>query len=80
MDANVGLGPALDRGLEECSHEIVARMDADDISLPERFERPAAGHRGRRGHRRLGLLEFGHEMDDVVGRRTPPTDPEEIRR
>ena len=27
-----------------------------------------------------GLLEFGASVDDVVGRRTPPTDPDEIRR
>ncbi|MGH3612768.1 MAG: glycosyltransferase, partial [Pseudonocardia sp.] len=31
---NVGLGPALDAGLEACRHDVVARMDADDISLP----------------------------------------------
>jgi GT2 family glycosyltransferase len=80
MDANVGLGPALDRGLEECSHEIVARMDADDISLPERFEKQLPVIEAGADIVGSGLLEFGHEMDDVVGRRTPPTDPEEIRR
>ena len=31
---NGGLGPALAYGLQQCSHELVARMDADDISLP----------------------------------------------
>lgn len=34
---NVGLARALEQGLEHCSYEIVARMDADDISRPERF-------------------------------------------
>ena len=34
---NGGLGPALAYGLQQCSHELVARMDADDISLPDRF-------------------------------------------
>ncbi|WP_285725320.1 glycosyltransferase [Psychromicrobium xiongbiense] len=34
-----GLAGALDAGLEACHYDIVARMDADDISLPERFER-----------------------------------------
>ncbi|AJT41351.1 glycosyltransferase [Psychromicrobium lacuslunae] len=33
-----GLARALDAGLAECSHEFVARMDADDVSRPERFE------------------------------------------
>lgn len=34
---NVGLGAALNHGLKHCQHEIIARMDSDDISLPERF-------------------------------------------
>ncbi|MHB8533844.1 MAG: glycosyltransferase [Sulfuricaulis sp.] len=35
---NQGLAAALNRGLAECSCEIVVRMDADDISYPERVE------------------------------------------
>jgi len=36
---NVGLGDALNIGLNYCSNEFVARMDTDDISLPNRFEK-----------------------------------------
>jgi len=36
---NVGLARALNFGLEECECEIVARMDSDDISLPDRMEK-----------------------------------------
>lgn len=36
---NVGLAAALNEGLKHCKHEIVARMDTDDISVPERFEK-----------------------------------------
>lgn len=36
---NGGLADALNHGLEVCRNELVARMDADDISLPERCER-----------------------------------------
>jgi len=39
---NVGLAAALNAGLAHCSHELVARMDSDDISLPERFEKQIA--------------------------------------
>nr|WP_194720247.1 glycosyltransferase [Cellulosimicrobium arenosum] len=39
LDENVGLALALEAGLAACAHEIVARQDADDISLPERFAR-----------------------------------------
>ncbi len=80
LETNVGLGPALDRGLAACAHEIVARMDADDVSLPTRFEKQVPVVEAGADIVGSGLLEFGHAVDDVVGRRTPPTDPEEIRR
>lgn len=39
LEQNVGLGKALDEGLKYCTYDLVARMDADDISLPERCEK-----------------------------------------
>ncbi len=39
LPQNVGLGVALNEGLKYCAFECVARMDTDDISRPERFER-----------------------------------------
>lgn len=39
LEKNEGLATALNAGLKKCSHELVLRMDADDISLPNRFER-----------------------------------------
>lgn len=35
---NMGLGLSLRKGLQACSYELVARMDADDICHPKRFE------------------------------------------
>jgi hypothetical protein len=80
IDVNVGLGPALDRGLAACRHEIVARMDADDVSLPTRFEKQVPVIEAGADIVGSGLLEFGANPEEVVGRRTPPTDPAEIRR
>jgi glycosyltransferase involved in cell wall biosynthesis len=34
-----GLGPALNKGLEVCQCDLIARMDSDDISLPNRCEK-----------------------------------------
>ena len=34
---NVGLARALEAGLAACAYDIVARADADDVSLPRRF-------------------------------------------
>lgn len=38
LGKNYGLGKALNIGLKNCSYELVARMDGDDISKPERFK------------------------------------------
>lgn len=34
---NVGLAAALNKGLDFCSNQLIARMDSDDISLSSRF-------------------------------------------
>jgi glycosyltransferase involved in cell wall biosynthesis len=79
LERNVGLGPALDAGLEACRYDVVARMDADDVSLPHRFavQMPLV----EAGADLVGsaLLEFGEGAADVVGRRVPPIHPDAIR-
>jgi glycosyltransferase involved in cell wall biosynthesis len=42
LPTNVGLGAALNAGLPHCRFDLVARMDTDDISLPDRFEKQVA--------------------------------------
>ena len=39
LPQNQGLGKALNEGLKHCRYDIVARMDTDDISKPDRFEK-----------------------------------------
>jgi glycosyltransferase involved in cell wall biosynthesis len=39
LDSNLGLGEALNAGIKKCSNELVARMDTDDISTSDRFEK-----------------------------------------
>lgn len=38
ISENGGLGNALNQGIKYCKNELVARMDSDDISRPERCE------------------------------------------
>jgi hypothetical protein len=80
LDANVGLGIALDQGMAACAHDIVARMDADDIALPHRFEVQVPIIEGGVDLVGSALLEFDSDPNDIVGRRVPPLDPAEIIR
>lgn len=39
LEKNAGLGPAIAIEIEKCKNELIARMDSDDISVPERCEK-----------------------------------------
>jgi glycosyltransferase involved in cell wall biosynthesis len=79
LQDNRGLGPALDRGLAASEFDVIARMDADDIAMPHRFEVevPLIAGADIVG---AGLLEFVGDTANIVGQRVPPTDPEQIQR
>ena len=38
LENRSGLGMALNQGMQHCRYEIIARMDSDDISLPDRMK------------------------------------------
>jgi glycosyltransferase involved in cell wall biosynthesis len=80
LPVNRGLATALEEGLTACRHEIVARMDADDISLPHRFERQLPMLESGLDLVGAGMLEFQDEVGTVVGRRVPPVGQEHIAR
>lgn len=77
---NGGLGPALKKGIEECSNEFIARMDSDDYCLPERIERefeiferkPELGMVG------TNVSEFIDSTDNVICNVILPETNEEI--
>ncbi|TDD68427.1 glycosyltransferase, partial [Actinomadura darangshiensis] len=80
LEDNGGLGPALDAGLRSARHDIVARMDADDVAMPHRFQVQVPLVRAGADLVGAGLLEFGADITDIVGRRIPPSDPADIAR
>jgi glycosyltransferase involved in cell wall biosynthesis len=79
LPRNGGLGPALDQGLAASWFDVIARMDADDVAMPQRFEieLPLIEDADIVG---AGLLEFVEDTDHIVGQRTPPTEPGQIQR
>lgn len=80
FDRNEGLTKALSVGLELSDFDVVARMDADDISLPTRFERQLPMIESGADLVGSGMLEFLDDVGSIVGKRVPPTEADEIRR
>lgn len=81
LEKNVGHGNARRKGLENCSNDLVALMDADDISLPERFEKQIALFAENPSLDIVGanITEFIDEPENIVGKRTVPQDDSQIK-
>lgn len=73
---NIGLGKALDVGFKHCSNELIARMDTDDISLPERCELQIKRFESDPNLSIVGTMvdEFHDTPDKIVSSRIVPTD------
>lgn len=82
LEENGGLAHALNIGLEHCRNDLVARMDADDISLPVRCERELELFRLNDGLALCGahIEEFYDIPENVHTVRKVPTDYESIRK
>lgn len=79
---NCGLAVALDSGLKECRNEIVARMDSDDISLPERCEKQLKKFEVIPSLALIGtnIDEFYDDPKCVVSTRKVPSDYKSIKK
>jgi glycosyltransferase involved in cell wall biosynthesis len=81
MPENKGLGIARKVGLEHCRHELVAMMDADDLSVPERFALQLAEFEKDPKLSIVGgqISEFIDSPENKVGFRQVPLTHEDIR-
>lgn len=79
-EINLGLGLALNVGLKECRNELVARMDTDDCSKPERCEKQLQRFLEKPYLAIVGshIDEFIGDTSNVVSQRIVPTTSEEI--
>lgn len=76
---NRGHGEARRVGLQRCSHDLVALMDADDLCRPYRFERQLAAFTDDVAIVGGQITEFIDTVDNVVGKRIVPTDDAAIK-
>lgn len=82
LATNHGLGTALNLGLEACRYDIVARMDTDDICMPERFSVQTDFMASHPDIDVLGawISEFDDEPSNIVGIRSLPEQSDDIYR
>lgn len=81
LKKNSGLGNALNIGLKDCKNELVARMDSDDLSRPDRCEKQLKLFTT---HPEISLSsgtvsEFIADPKKPTGKRTLPITDKEIR-
>jgi len=79
-EKNKGLGLALNYGLNHCRNELVARMDTDDISKPNRCEKQVKLFEKYPYLIIIGsaIDEFSGDVTNIIGKRIVPSMPKEI--
>ncbi len=82
LDTNQGLGIALNKGLPKCSYDIIARMDTDDICVPNRFETQLSYLQNHPEIDVIGawVFEFEESTSKVLGIRSLPEQHKQIYR
>ncbi len=80
LEKNGGLGNALNIGVKSAKYDIIARMDSDDICLPERFEKQIAYLESHPECDIVGgqMTEFIDTPDIIVGKREVPLANDDI--
>ena len=80
LEQNGGLGNALKLGVETAKYDIVARMDSDDICLPNRFELQLKYMELHPNVDIIGgqMTEFIDTPDNIIGKRIVPCTNDKI--
>ena len=82
LPQNQGLGAALNAGLPHCRCELVARMDTDDIAVPDRMEKQLALMAAEPDLSVVGgqIAEFQGNCENIIGYRRVPSSSEDINK
>ena len=81
LSDNIGLGRALQVGVNHCQYEWVARFDADDICVLDRFAKQIAFIKQNPNVDVVGgqIIEFANDPDEInTHKKTVPTKHEKI--
>lgn len=81
LPQNKGLGNALKLAVENASYELIARMDSDDVAVPDRFEQQISFFEEHPENDIVGgdITEFIGEEKNIVGKRVVPKTDSEIK-
>lgn len=81
LEKNQGHGNARRMGLDNCKNELVAIMDADDISKGDRFEKQIEEFKKNQSLDIVGgnISEFIDDEKNIVAERVVPADDAEIK-
>ena len=81
LEQNGGLGNALKIAVENATHELIARMDSDDVSVSTRFEEQLKYFAMNPKIDIVGgdITEFIDEESNIVGKRSVPVSNDSIR-
>lgn len=80
LEKNSGLGEALRIGVLNCSNELIARMDTDDIAKNDRFKKQIQFFQEHPNVDLVGswISEFEDEPDKIISYRQLPIEHQEI--
>ncbi|MDE6810508.1 MAG: glycosyltransferase, partial [Muribaculaceae bacterium] len=76
---NIGLTKSLNIGLKLCRGKYIVRMDADDVSLPERLVQQVKFMERNPNIIASSALAYEWDGDNVVGKVYRPTTPQSIK-
>ena len=81
LDCNQGLAAALNAGLVLCKHDLVARMDTDDLAMPDRCRLQLEKFREDPELTIVGgaVEEFEDSPDRITAHKSMPESHEQIR-
>lgn len=84
-ETNQGLAQSLNNGLEQVHYDLIARMDADDISVPNRFEQQVKSFSSSDTKEPIDVVggyvhEFNGNVSNLISIRYVPKNSSEIKK